>query len=65
MVGTVNELKLNSINVEDSAMNKFLNSQGTTWIFNPPHSSPMGGLWERMIATTRRIFESMMLEYGA
>ena len=63
-VGTINELKLNSINVEDSAMNKCLDGQGTTWIFNPHHSSHMGGVWERMIATIRRIFESMMLGYG-
>jgi len=29
------------------------------WIFNPPHSSHMGGVWERMIKSARKILDSM------
>ncbi|XP_061170784.1 uncharacterized protein LOC133180260 [Saccostrea echinata] len=64
-VGAVNELKINTINVEDGPIHDYLTKQGTTWIFNPPHSSHMGGVWERMIGTTRRILHSMLLEYGS
>lgn len=63
-VGAANELGLNVINVEDRPIVNFLNSNGTSWIFNPPHSSHMGGVWERMIGVTRRILDSMLLEYG-
>lgn len=31
--------------------------------FQPPHSSHMGGMWERMIRTTQRILDSMLLGY--
>ena len=30
------------------------------WIFNPTAASHFGGVWERMIRTTRRIFESLL-----
>ena len=34
-----------------------------SWIFNPPHSSHMGGVWERMIAgIARRILNLMLLK---
>ena len=64
-VGSVNPLQINAINVEDGPVRDFLYNSGTTWIFNPPHSSHMGGVWERMIGTTRRILDSMLLEYGS
>nr|XP_055056164.1 uncharacterized protein LOC129440699 [Misgurnus anguillicaudatus] len=34
---------------------------GCTWSFNPPHSSHMGGSWERMIGITRRILDAMLM----
>lgn len=39
--------------------------QGKTWIFNPPHSSHMGGVWLRMIGTTRRILDLILLDCGS
>ena len=63
-VGAFNELKLNVINVEDGPIHNYLTNQGMTWIFNPPHSSRMGGVWERMIGVTRRILDAMLLEHG-
>ena len=35
--------------------------QDVKWIFNPPHSSHMGGVWERMIGVARSILDSMLL----
>ncbi|XP_014679818.1 PREDICTED: uncharacterized protein LOC106819738 [Priapulus caudatus] len=49
------------INVESNHVRNFLLGNGATWIFNPPHSSHMGGVWERMIGVTRRILDSLLL----
>ena len=49
------------INVESAPVKDFLLSNGTSWIFNPPHFSHMGGVWERMIGVVRRILDSLLL----
>ena len=64
-VGAVSPLQMNALNVEDGPIKDFLHKNGTTWIFNAPHSSHMGGVWERMIGTTRRILDPMLLNHGA
>ncbi|XP_033119843.1 uncharacterized protein LOC117119135 [Anneissia japonica] len=43
---------------------KYLLENGCEWIFNPPHSSHMGGSWERMIGVTRRVLDSMFVDLG-
>lgn len=50
------------INPESSDVKTFLLENGTRWIFNPPHSSHMGGVWERMIGVTRRLLDSLLLD---
>lgn len=59
-VGSTDNLGINAINVEDSSVKQFLYSQGCTWLFNPPHASPMGGVWERVIGISRRILDSLL-----
>lgn len=49
-VGACKELQLDN----------FLANNGCTWLINPPHSSHMGGSWERMIGVARRILDSML-----
>lgn len=44
-VGSTNDLNINTINVEDGLVKSVLYENGTTWIFNPPHSSHMVGFW--------------------
>ena len=44
-----------AIMLEDEGIQNHLYESGSRWIFNPPHSSHMGGIWERMIGITRRI----------
>ena len=61
-VGATDDLKINTINVEDETVKQFFLDTGSTWLFNTPHSSHMGGVWERMIGTLRRILESMLVE---
>ncbi|KAK3102609.1 hypothetical protein FSP39_012632 [Pinctada imbricata] len=64
-IGAVSPLQMNAVNVEDGPISDFLHKNGTTWIFNAPHSSHMGGVWERMIGITRRILDSMLLDHGS
>ncbi|XP_034163934.2 uncharacterized protein LOC117598271 [Pangasianodon hypophthalmus] len=46
----------------DKIVQKYLSEQGCSWEFNPPHSSHMGGSWERLIGIARRILDSMFLQ---
>lgn len=59
-VGAVNELNIDSISVEDPLVKNFLTKNQAIWIFNPPHASHFGGVWERMIGVTRRILDGML-----
>ena len=59
-VGSTDYLSVDAINVEDGPIKDFMCRNRISWIFNPPHSSHMGGVWERMIGITRRILVSMM-----
>ena len=56
-VGATQEL---GVGVESGTVREFLLDNGATWIFNPPHSSHMGGAWERMIGLSRRILDSLL-----
>lgn len=61
-VGASRELKLNPPKPEEMSVDNYLISQRCIWLFNPPHSSHMGGSWERMIGTAQRILDSMLLQ---
>ncbi|KAK3103582.1 hypothetical protein FSP39_020334 [Pinctada imbricata] len=61
-VGATDDLKIDAVNVEDGSVRKFLHHSGISWIFNAPHASHMGGVWERMIGLTRRILDSLLLD---
>ena len=41
--------------LDDEAVSKWAATQSIEWIFNPPHASHMGGVWERLIRTVRRV----------
>lgn len=64
-IGSTDNVKTNVVNVEDPAVRKFPLSKGSTWIFNPSHSSQFGGIWERMIGVARRILDALLLEHSA
>lgn len=61
-IGASEEMRVNSVKVEDGPVKQFLCDSSITWIFNVPHASHMGGIWERMIGMTRRILDSMLLD---
>ena len=50
------------LNVEDKEMNKHMYDSGSTWICNVPHSSHMGGAWERLIGIARKILDAILLD---
>ena len=53
------------IDTNDSELTKYLSDKGCTWIFKPPHSSHMGGSWERLIGVTRCILDAMLFQTGS
>ncbi|XP_050419539.1 uncharacterized protein LOC126832715 [Patella vulgata] len=61
-IGALDDIGVKAINAEDVQVKEFLNSNGAAWIFNPPHASHMGGVWERVIGITRRILDSILLD---
>ncbi|KAJ8000025.1 hypothetical protein DPEC_G00200530 [Dallia pectoralis] len=62
--GACKELKMLLAEPDHPSLSRFLSDEGCTWIFNPPHSSHMGGAWERMIGISRRILDSMFTQVG-
>lgn len=58
-IGACKELK---INAEDPEFKSYLQDKGCTWVFNSPHSSHMGGVWERLIGVARRILDALLLK---
>ena len=47
---------------QNSSVQQFLSQRGCSWVFNPPHSSHMGGSWERLIGLSRRILDAILLQ---
>ncbi|KAK3096683.1 hypothetical protein FSP39_002345 [Pinctada imbricata] len=61
-IGSTKDLNANVINIEDRPVKSYLTEHGINWVFNPPHSSHTGGVWERMIGVARRILDSILLD---
>ncbi|XP_061169198.1 uncharacterized protein LOC133178524 [Saccostrea echinata] len=61
-IGATQDLSINAEFVEKGPVGTFLSNSRTSWVFNPPHASHMGGAWERLIGVSRRILDSMLLQ---
>lgn len=59
-VGATDNLQIDAVNVGDEAVKDYLYNSRCTWVFNPPHSSHMSGVWERIIGVARRILDSLL-----
>jgi transposase InsO family protein len=46
----------------EQQLNKNMIQRDIEWKFNPPHASHMGGVWERLIRSTKRILSALMKE---
>ena len=60
-IGAIDDIGASSICVEKGLVHEHLRKNGIVWTFNPPHSSHMGGAWERLIGIARRILDAMLL----
>ncbi|KAK3102130.1 hypothetical protein FSP39_009042 [Pinctada imbricata] len=63
IVGASEDLAIDAQFIEKGPVSDFLLSSRTTWIFNPPYAPHMGGVWERLIGTVKRILNSMLLQH--
>ena len=66
-VGARNELQRCLHEMDDKRVKNFLlkeNSEFISWKHNPPLSSNFGGVWERLIRSTRAILESLLRTHG-
>ncbi|XP_069101998.1 uncharacterized protein [Argopecten irradians] len=61
-VGSTEDMGFQTINVDEPKFANYMLENSTVWRFNPPHASHMGGAWERMIGTARRILDSMLID---
>ena len=60
MVGANAELRkcLNELNQDE--IHSYCTKRDVEWIFNPPCSSHMGGVWERLIRTVRKVITGIL-----
>ena len=62
IVGAEKELREMINKLNQTRMNNVLCNYGIQWHFNPPSASHFGGVWERMIRSTRKILFCLMKE---
>lgn len=60
--GACKELHILLTDPKEPNVRRYLGEEGCSWVFNSPHSSHMGGSWERMIGFARRILNSMLMQ---
>ena len=61
-IGGERELRENLIALNQQKVSDFLLQQNIKWQFNPPTASHMGGAWERMIRSMRKILRCLLKE---
>ena len=67
-VGTANIFKKEFKEMNNTAISSYLCSESCDWITwkrNPPHSSHMGGVWERQIRTVRNVLSALLKEHSS
>lgn len=58
--GADNELKAELAKVNQERMHETFTSPQTKWVFNPPGTPHMGGSWERLVASVKKILTAIM-----
>lgn len=64
-VGGKSELENALLEMDQRKVERYVTDQGCEWLFNPPHASHFGGVWERQIRTIRRVLDAMLLGIGS
>ncbi|XP_033121903.1 uncharacterized protein LOC117120914, partial [Anneissia japonica] len=60
--GADRELRENLKILKQRKIENFLHEREIEWVFNPPTASHMGGAWERLIRSTRKILKNLLGE---
>ena len=63
-IGAQKELRLALSEMNQEPIQSTLRREGIDWHFNPPTASHMGGVWERMIRSARKILTALLHEHG-
>ena len=61
-VGADKELKKAVASWNQDRLNKFFSNNDITWKFNPPLALHMGGIWERMVQSIKRVLSGLTRE---
>ena len=61
-VGTERELREVINEWNEKQVQETLLQKNIQWVFNPPHASHFGGVWERQIRTVRKVLDSLLRE---
>ena len=61
-VGAAGELRQAVMSLNQDSIGRYLRHKGIEWHFNPPAASHMGGVWERMIRSVRKILTVLLKE---
>lgn len=64
-VGGKSELTESLTEADAKTIQQYAVNQGCEWIFNPPHASHFGGVWERQIRTIRSVLNGMLAQLGS
>ena len=57
------ELKEFISNLDHDTITKFANDLKIKWLFNPPKSPHMGGVWERMVRSVKEVLHGILKEH--
>lgn len=64
-VGGKSELEQSLTEADHQKIQRYSSEHGCEWVFNPPHASHFGGVWERQIRTIRSVLDSMLTQIGS
>ena len=62
-VGACAELRKGVQELRQSDVQLYCSRKEVEWIFNPPHASHMGGIWERLIRTIRKTMAALLMTF--
>lgn len=62
--GADRELKACLDEMNQDRIKDMLSKYGIVWLFNPPSASNMGGVWERLIRSVRKVLSGLLYEHG-
>ena len=59
-IGANNKFEKEGNRVNLREVEGYVAQENYEWVFNPPHASHAGGVWERMIGVVRRVLDAVL-----